>query len=395
MRRFSSPSLVVAVAALLNLAAPAFGTSAPASAAPMAAGTCTPARPHTSGTSVETIATADGTRTYRLHVPPSYSGSAALPLVFNMHGATSNATEQEFYSAFSAKADAEGFIVVYPQGLTTGAIPYTHFNAWMLSSPEPNDVGFITTLLDALEAQLCIDQDRVFSTGMSNGGMMSVRLACSLSGRIAAIAPVTGSYFPPMALNLNPSEVCGDTTAVPFIGFHGTADATVPFNGGFGGVTGTTNFRLPIDNSTPTEDVIADWSTHNGCAGARQESQVSAEVRLVQYGACNLGAIVQLYAVDGGGHTWPGAVDVPGLGYTTHQISATDLIWAFFAAHPKASAAPPSVGGVALAPEPGALAATNTVSSNDGRAALVKRALAVIAVVVGASGWYTQRRARR
>ena len=194
-----------------------------------------------------------------------------------------------------------------------------------------------------------------------------------LSSRIAAIAPVTGSYFPPMALNLNPSEVCGDTTAVPFIGFHGTADATVPFNGGFGGVTGTTNFRLPIDNSTPAEDVIADWSTHNGCAGARQESQVSAEVRLVQYGACNLGAIVQLYAVDGGGHTWPGAVDVPGLGYTTHQISATDLIMGVL------RGAPEGVCRAAVRRRCRSGAGTRRacshptpVSSDDGRAALAK-----------------------
>ncbi len=395
MHRLSSLVRLVAACALLVFATATVGTSVPARAAPAAAGTCTPARPHGSGTSVETIATADGTRTYRLHVPPSYSGSAALPLVFNIHGATSNATEQEFYSGFSTKADAEGFIVVYPQGLTTAAIPYTHFNAWMLASPpEPNDLAFVTATLDALEAQLCIDQDRVFSTGMSNGGMMSVRLACSLSGRIAAIAPVTGSYYPPMALNLNPSEVCSDTAPVPFIGFHGTADATVPFNGGFGGVTGTTNFRLPIDNNTPAEDVSADWSTHNGCTGGRQESQVSTEVRLVQYGACGLGAIVQLYAVDGGGHTWPGAVDVPSLGYTTHQISATDLIWAFFVAHPKA-AAPAAVGGIALAPEPRASALVASNSGDDGRGELLRGALAAIAVVIAASGWYAQRRARR
>lgn len=354
-----------------------------------------PARPHASGTSVETIATADGTRTYRLHVPPSYSGASAVPLVVNMHGATSNATTQELYSGFSAKADAEGFIVVYPQGLTTSGIPYTHFNAWMLASPpEPNDLGFVTAMLDALDAQLCIDPDRVFSTGMSNGGMMSVRLACSLSSRIAAIAPVTGSYYPPMASNVNPGEVCSGTTPVPFIGFHGTADSVVPFNGGLGGVSGTTNFRLPIDNNTPAEDVIADWSAHNGCTGGRQESQVSAEVRLVEYGACGLGAIVQLYAVDGGGHTWPGAVDVPSLGYTTHQISATDLIWAFFAAHPLVPAAPAAVGGIAMAPEPGAGAATATTTASDDRHRIAFIATAFAIFAVAASGGYVVRRAR-
>jgi hypothetical protein len=192
----------------------------------------------------------------------------------------------------------------------------------------------MTSVLDALEAQLCIDQNSVFSTGMSNGAIMSVRLACSLSSRIAAIAPVAGAYYPPDALNINPAEMCPDKRPVPMIAFHGTADTVVPFNGGLGGMSGTTNFRLPLDTTMPVENVMGDWSTHNGCASGRQESQVSTEVRLVQYTACTSGAVVQLYAVDGGGHTWPGAIDVPRLGYTTHQISATDLIWAFFAAHP-------------------------------------------------------------
>jgi len=386
------------VGALLLVAAAA---SAPATAfaaqyAPVASGACSPARPHASGTSVQSIATADGQRTYRLHVPPSYTGTIAVPLVFNIHGATSNAAAQEGYSGFSAKADAAGFIVVYPEGLVTGAIPYTHFNAWMLASPEPNDLGFMTALLDALEAQLCIDPARVFSTGMSNGGIMSVRLACSLSSRIAAIAPVAGAYYPPDALNVNPAEVCPDTAPVPLVAFHGTADAVVPFNGGLGGVSGTTNFRLPIDNNTPAEDVMADWSAHNGCTGARLESQVSTEVRLVQYGGCSRGAIVQLYAVDGGGHTWPGAIDVPSLGYTTHQISATDLIWTFFTAHPMA-AAPASVGGIAEPPVDSAPASAAAAAAT-GRGRLTTSVLgATFATLaaLGACGWYLRRRVRR
>jgi polyhydroxybutyrate depolymerase len=351
---------------------------------------CSPSSPHESGTSVETIATGDGQRGYRLHVPPSYTGSNALPLVLNIHGATSSAIAQEGYSGFSSKADVEGFIVVYPEGVITAALPYTHFNAWMFGSPEPNDVLFINTLLDALELQLCIDTSRVFSTGISNGAMLSVRLACSLPNRIAAIAPVAGAYYPPDFLNVT-TEVCPGTTAVPLSAFHGTADTIVPFNGGLGGVSGTTNFRLPIDNNTPAEDVIADWSAHNRCTGSRQESQVDTEVRLIRYDSCARGATVELYAVDGGGHTWPGSFNVPSLGYTTHQISATDLIWAFFSAHPLT---PASVGGVAESPAAATLPSTRDSIGGGGPAGVFVAAVLVTMAALGAGGWFARRKDR-
>jgi polyhydroxybutyrate depolymerase len=119
-----------------------------------------------------------------------------------------------------------------------------------------------------------------------------------------------------MALDLNPVEGCPDTTPVPVIAFHGTLDVSAPYNGGIGGITGfMVTFRLPIDNNTPDPDVMAAWATHNGCTGARLESQIDTEVWLISYGSCTNGAVVLLYRVDGGGHTWPGAFDVPQLGY--------------------------------------------------------------------------------
>jgi hypothetical protein len=86
---------------------------------------------------------------------------------------------------------------------------------------------------------------------------------------------------------------------------------------------------------------------------------------------------------------------VPSLGYTTHQISATDLIWAFFAAHPKPATPPASVGGIALAPEPGGSALAASDAGGDGNRELLLSTLAAMAVVVGASAWLAQRRARR
>jgi len=327
--------LIAGVLACLLLAPPATGHAAPG-ASPLLSPGCIPARPHNGGTTIVSLATVDGLRSYRLHVPGSYTGDTAVPLVINMHGAGSSSFEEEIYSGFSTKSEANGFVVAYPQGLTTALFPFAHWNAFQGPSPEPDDPAFINAVIDALEAQLCIDQDRVFSTGISNGAIMSVRLACSLSSRIAAIGPVAGAYYPPESLDLNPFETCPDTAPVPIIAFHGTADPTVPFNGGYGGISQLMfAFRLPIDDNTPAEDVMSDWATHNGCAAARQETQVSSEVRLIEYGSCAAGTAVRLYAVDGGGHTWPGsAIIIPSLGYTTQQISATDLIWDFFVAHP-------------------------------------------------------------
>jgi hypothetical protein len=175
---------------------------------------------------------------------------------------------------------------------------------------------------------------------MSNGGQMSIRLACSLSSRIAAIAPVAGAYYPPFRPVdppgpwQNSAETCPDTRPVPIIAFHGTDDATVPFEGGPN--------RPDIDNTTPDDDVMQLWAAHNGCTSGRQESPISSEVRLVTYTGCDDDADALLYIVDGGGHTWPGSpYEIPELGYTTQEISATDLMLEFFEAHPMPGAPEP------------------------------------------------------
>jgi polyhydroxybutyrate depolymerase len=302
----------------------------PGAAVPQAIGAgCGPPRPHTSGTTVETISTVDGLRSYRVHVPPSYTGTTRVPLILNFHGLGSNALAEEIYSGLGVRADQPdgGFVVVMPEG-TLGQYG-RYWNTYQIDAA-PHDVAFAAAILDRLEATLCIDRARVFAAGMSNGAMMSVRLACSLSSRIAAAAPVAGAYYPALFVGY-PAESCPDARPAPIIAFHGTADTIVPYNGGHG--YADTDFRLAIDNDTADEDILQDWAAHNGCTSGRQQTAVSAEVNLIQYSGCNEGADVELYSVVGGGHTWPGAGDVPGF-YTTHDISATDLMWAFFQAHP-------------------------------------------------------------
>ena len=180
----------------------------------------------------------------------------------------------------------------------------------------------------ALEAELCIDSARVFSTGISNGGQLSVRLACDLSDRIAAIAPVAGLYFPPFASDI-PEPGCLSTRPVPVIAFHGTADMIVLFEGG--------DDFLGHRQRSIEDEIMPDWAAHNGCASVPMEEQVTQNVRLVRYEECDEGATVELYAIDGGGHQWSDATfdrTLPRTGSTTHEISANDLMWDFFQVHP-------------------------------------------------------------
>jgi polyhydroxybutyrate depolymerase len=269
-QRFWFALIALGVAVVAAVAALAPGTR-PVSATP-----CSPPPPHASGTTVKSVATSQGVGTYRLYVPASYDGTAAVPLIINMHGLGSNAFEQEFYTALSSTAEAPGggFIVVHPDGNITLDAPggLRHWNTVLGAPPERDDVAFIDDLLDSLVLKLCIDKARIYSTGMSNGGLMSTRLACSLSSRIAAIAPVAGYYYPPL-FDALPDESCPDTRPVPIIAFHGTADTTVPFAGGpspYG-----IDFRLPIDNDTADPDVLESWAAHNGCTSGRQTSPVT------------------------------------------------------------------------------------------------------------------------
>jgi polyhydroxybutyrate depolymerase len=293
-----------------SVATPASTTVSPA----RASSGCTPARPHDSGSFTATLTSGGLEREYILSVPTSYTGEDAVPVVVNLHGHGSNAGEQAIYSGLPAKAEEDGFIVVTPQG--TGTEP--HWNFTTVEAGAPDDVAFIGDLLDTLESELCVDPSRVYAAGISNGAAMSVTLACFLSDRIAAIAPIAGTFFFPGCPSVRPVSV---------IAFHGTEDSLVPFKGGPVGESGV--------HVAPVEDSIQEWAEHDGCADVAKEEQATEHVRLVLYEACDQGAAVELYAVEGGGHTWPGAlIDIP-LGATTHEISATDLMWVFFEAHPK------------------------------------------------------------
>jgi polyhydroxybutyrate depolymerase len=276
-----------------------------------AAGACYPARAHAAGDSTGTIQSGNMPRTFILHVPTGYDGSKPLPLLFDFHGASSDKEAQNAYSAFSAKGDAEGFIVITPDGTGTP-------RSWNFLSlgTIADDVGFVRDLLDQTEASLCVDPTRVYAAGLSSGGYMALSLACDLQGRITAVAAVAAMFRLP---------TCPSTRSVPMLEFHGTDDPIIPFHGG-------DVAALPAPD---VQQGTAVWAGADECASTPQTTQVSPHVTRQSYGECNGGVSVQLYVIDGGGHTWPGArADVAALGGTTHEINATDIMWQFFVAQP-------------------------------------------------------------
>jgi len=267
-------------------------------------------------------------RSYLVHVPPRYDPATATPVVLAFHGGAANADSMVVFSGLNEKADRAGFVVVYPAG--SGRLHrLLTFNAGNCcghaAAENVDDVAFTRALLDDLAEVVNVDQRRVFATGMSNGAMMSYRLASELSDRIAAIAPVSG----PMG-----TKECHPGRPVPVMHFHGDADEFAPFSGGIGrGPSGTDFYSV--------QHSIDAWVEANGCDATPTVTRLAdrqndgTTVRQVRYGSGKAGAEVVLVVVEGGGHTWPGKDPrIRSLGVSTRNISANDMMWEFFQQHP-------------------------------------------------------------
>ncbi|MFN3199472.1 MAG: alpha/beta hydrolase family esterase [Bradymonadia bacterium] len=250
-------------------------------------------------------------RQFKVHLPPDYDPAVRTPVVINFHGRALNAEAQVGVSGMNDVADEGGFIAVHPEG--TGEREQT-WNGGLCcgdsARDDVDDVGFTAAMLDQLERSLCIDTRRVYATGISNGGFMSHRLACELSDRIAAIAPVAGTI---VTLSCNPGR------PVPVFQFHGDDDRIVPYDG-FVGVASV-------------ESTTDGWLDRNGCMGGSEIFFEADDVRCEAWSQCRDGAEVRLCTILGGGHTWPGGERLGIFGYTTQTISASQMMWDFFTEH--------------------------------------------------------------
>jgi polyhydroxybutyrate depolymerase len=277
------------------------------------------------GDHVLSLKIGDRERTYLLHLPPAYDGKHSLPLVIVLHGGGGNAPGAVHMTGFSEKADKEGFVAVYPNGsgrLKNRLLTWNAGNCcgYALDN-NVDDVGFIRALIDELEKTRAIDPKRIYATGMSNGGMMTYRLACELSDKIAAAAPVAG------ALNL---ENCEPAHPVSMIIFHGTVDEHVLYEGGEPVKRADTHRRV----DKPVSYAVNFWVKQDGCSATPQREE-KGNIRTEIYRGGKEETEVVLYTVKGGGHTWPGGESYLLGAEPTREISATDLMWDFFVRHPK------------------------------------------------------------
>ena len=275
----------------------------------------------------ETIQFQNQPRTFIVHIPPGASPKG-LPLVFVLHGGGGTAEGMESISGFDAVADANHFVAVYPQGLNK------HWNDRREGQEtQADDVGFIRTLIDHFAQKYSVDVKRVYSTGLSNGGLFSYRLACELSDRITAIAPVAAN------LGFELAQTCAPRRAVSVLNIEGDSDPLMPFEGGF--ITGP--FGLKKRGKVLSSDqTLKFWIAKNGCTADSTSRILTApagsptQVEVETFPSCREKSSVMRYKVVNGGHTWPGGVQYMGerlVGKTSRLFNATEVIWKFFSQH--------------------------------------------------------------
>lgn len=261
-------------------------------------------------------------RSYLVDLPPQYDGRRALPLVLFFHGGGGNARQAKEQYGMSELARREGFIVVYPNGSARRGRLLT-WNAGTCcgyaQKQQIDEAAFVRALLDTLQASLRIDAARVYATGMSNGGMMSYLTACALGERIAAIGVVAGELTVPD---------CRPRRPVAVLAIHGTADESLPYDGGVG-----SNARAPHE-VRPVSYAMETWRRLDACP-ATPTVRRDGTVTHARYAPCASGTAVELYTIQGSGHAWPGGArgrrraDRPSM-----ALDATRVILSFFAAHP-------------------------------------------------------------
>jgi polyhydroxybutyrate depolymerase len=277
----------------------------------------------TAGTYTRSLSVGGRPRSYLIHIPERSAGAGPMPVVLVFHGGGGNAQSVVEMSNYDVASEEFGFLAVFPNG--TGRLDnlLLTWNAGTCcgyaQETGVDDVEFVRALIEDVAELTPIDLRRIYATGMSNGALMSYRLACELSDEIAAIAPIAGTQ------NTQP---CLPTRPLSVIHFHGTADENAPFDGGIG------DKSIAQVDFASVQQTIDFWRAVDGCPEVPMTDR-SGDIVHERYAPCDQGAAVELYTIVGGGHAWPGgnrprgAADVP-----TQAISATRLSWEFFAAHP-------------------------------------------------------------
>ena len=289
------------------------------------------------------FSTTEDDGSYIEQVPTSAAAGRPLPLVFELHGYNESGPAQVETTGLGAYGQTHGFITITPW------VNRQPVSMW-LSTVGSKDVTWFGQLLSHIEATTCVDEDRVFVTGASNGAFMASAIACQYSALIAAVAPVSG---------IQTMKPCRTTRPVPVVTFHGTADPLVPYDGKASKLAADlpspdgSGHRIDAQEeklfgakgvfqrgpSIPQE--TAAWAKRNGCSDTITTTKITSTVTLLSW-QCRDHANVELYRIAGGAHTWPGSlgrttVDSIGEIREMRPLSGDAVIWQFFEAHPLSS----------------------------------------------------------
>lgn len=279
--------------------------------------------------SIHTVTVDRLKRTYIVHIPSGVH--EPLPLVIALHGGGGSSEKMANLSGFDALSDREGFAVVYPQGVENHWNDGRDIQEYRAHREDIDDVKFISTVIDILSGEVAIDENRIYAVGISNGAMMACRLACELSDRIAAIAMVAGA----MPVDLH--GICSPSKEISVLVMNGVDDPLVLWEGGE-----IQAGRRHIGVAMSVSDTVMYWVRANGCeespsvAWLPDTHEDGCSVRKETYGKGNQGTEVVLYAIEGGGHTWPGGPQYAAeglIGKTCYDIKASEVIWEFFQEH--------------------------------------------------------------
>jgi polyhydroxybutyrate depolymerase len=280
------------------------------------------------GSSAHTLRVGGLDRTYRVYRPAALPAGAPVPLVIVLHGAVGTGQQAEQAYGWDAEADRGGFVVAFPDGVgrTWNASPDCCGQA---ARDQVDDVGFMERLVSTLDGRTPIEPRRVYVTGISNGALLAYRLACD-STLFAAIGPVAGTMINP----------CPGPAPISVIHIHGKTDRTIPYGGGPGRRDNGGTGRLPVKIDGPAvPDLLARWRAVDSCPAPAETTVGPVTTSTAQ---CPDGRAVELIAVAGAGHQWPGSA-APGpiaarllhLDAPSTALNATGTIWRFFAAHPR------------------------------------------------------------
>lgn len=275
----------------------------------------------------ETFVHEGRTRTYHYRVPSDYDGTTPLPVVLVLHGFGGTGPIAAASTGFAELANAERFVAVFPSGLQRR----WRYGGAPTQGDTIDDVAFLKAVVERLGHRVVVDTARVYVTGFSNGGFMSLTLGCVAPETFAAVASVAGGIGTDQELD------CSQSRPVPTLLIHGTEDTFVPYNGGT--VQMGPRRRLSLRSAPEVAALLAE---RNGCTTASEETFLPDvdpldETRVVELKyECAPDGEVLLYRVEGGGHTWPGGKGILGkrfVGPTSRDIEASKLIWEFFNRH--------------------------------------------------------------